>query len=346
MSKKIKVLIVDDSAIVRQVLTEIFKSTDDIEVVGTAIDPIIARDKIKALKPDVITLDIEMPRMDGVTFLKNLMRLRPMPVVMISTLTEKGADITFEALEIGAVDFVAKPKVNVKTQLAKYSVEVCDKVRAAARARIRGANLAVVAPAVNKLQPVSRKNQKQIIAIGSSTGGTEALKVLLADLPEGSPPVIITQHIPKSFSGPFAKRLDSICELSVVEAKTGMLVEPGHVYVAPGDGHLLIMKKGSRYSCVVNDGPAVNRHKPSVDVMFRSLLACSPKDVHAIMLTGMGADGAEGMLELLQAGAKTTAQNEASSVVWGMPGSAVKLSAVQSILPLKEIAGHVIKQYE
>ena len=347
MDKKIKVLIVDDSAIVRQVLTEIFKNTDDIDVVGTAIDPIIARDKIKALKPDVITLDIEMPRMDGITFLKNLMRLRPMPVVMISTLTEKGADITFEALEIGAIDFVAKPKVNVKTQLAKYSAEVCDKVRAAARARIRGASLAPVAAAVKvKLQPVSRLNHKQIIAIGSSTGGTEAIKSILAGLPEGSPPVVITQHIPKSFSGPFAKRLDSICALSVVEAKTGMLVEPGHVYVAPGDGHLLIMKKGGRYSCVVNDGPPVNRHKPSVDVMFRSLLACSPQDVHAVMLTGMGADGAEGMLELLQAGAKTTAQDEASSVVWGMPGSAVNLSAVQSILPLKKIAGHLIDQYE
>lgn len=347
MDKKIRLLIVDDSAIVRQVLTEIFNATDDIEVVGTALDPLIARDKIKALNPDVLTLDIEMPRMDGVTFLGNLMRLRPMPVVMISTLTEKGADITFKALELGAVDFVAKPKVNVKTELAKYSAEVCDKVRAAAKARIKGAGLAAKSskPTV-KRAAVARTNNKQIIAIGSSTGGTEAIKELLAGLPADSPPIVITQHIPKSFSGPFSKRLNDMCELTVVEAETGMLVEPGHVYIAPGNGHLIIMKKGARYTCVINDGPAVNRHKPSVDVMFRSLLECSPKDVHAVMLTGMGSDGAQGMLELLQAGAKTAAQDEPSSVVWGMPGSAVKLSAVQTVLPLKKIAGHLVDQYE
>ncbi|OUR82193.1 chemotaxis response regulator protein-glutamate methylesterase [Cycloclasticus sp. 46_120_T64] len=343
--KKIRLLIVDDSAIVRQVLSEIFSKTDDIEVIGTAIDPLIARDKIKRLKPDVLTLDIEMPRMDGITFLANLMRLRPVPVVMVSTLTEKGAEATFKALELGAIDFVAKPKVNVKTELAKYAEDICAKVRAAAAARIRTASpLKSAETAVTLATP--RKNLRQIIAIGSSTGGTEAIKELLVGLPVDSPPVVITQHIPKTFSTAFAQRLNGMCELTVLEANTGMQLKSGHVYLAPGDRHLLVVKKGAIFSCVLNDGPAVNRHKPSVDVMFRSLIECAPKDVHAVMLTGMGSDGAEGMLDLLKAGATTTAQDEASSVVWGMPGSAVKLSAVQSVLPLKKIAGHLIAQYE
>jgi len=343
--KKIRLLIVDDSAIVRQVLSEIFSKTEDIEVVGTAIDPLIARDKIKLLKPDVLTLDIEMPRMDGITFLANLMRLRPVPVVMVSTLTEKGAEATFKALELGAIDFVAKPKVNVKTELAKYAEDICAKVRVAAAARIRTAAPAKPAETVVTLA-TPRKNHRQIIAIGSSTGGTEAIKELLVGLPVDSPPIVITQHIPKTFSTAFAERLNGMCELTVVEAGTGMQLKPGHVYLAPGDRHLLVVKKGAVFSCVLNDGPVVNRHKPSVDVMFRSLLECAPKDVHAVMLTGMGNDGAEGMLDLLKAGATTTAQDEASSVVWGMPGSAVKLSAVQSVLPLKKIAGHLIAQYE
>jgi len=343
--KKIRVLIIDDSAIVRQVLTEILSGADDIEVVGTAIDPLIARDKIKTLNPDVLTLDIEMPRMDGITFLGNLMRLRPMPVVMISTLTEKGADITFKALEIGAVDFVAKPKVNVKTELAKYSEEVCNKVRAAAKARIRGAGL-VAKKGPDKVAAVTRRNNNQIIAIGSSTGGTEALKELLVKLPVDSPPIVITQHIPKSFSGPFSRRLNGMCDLTVHEAKSGMLLEPGHAYVAPGDGHLIVMKRGSSYTCIINDGPAVNRHKPSVEVMFMSLVECAKQDTLAVMLTGMGNDGAAAMLELLKVGAKTTAQDESSSVVWGMPGSAVKLSAVQDIVALNDIAAHLVGQYE
>ena len=344
--EKIKLLIVDDSAIVRQVLTEIFNQTDDIEVVGTAMDPLIARDKIKALKPDVLTLDIEMPRMDGITFLANLMRLRPVPVVMVSTLTEKGAEATFKALELGAVDFVAKPKVNVKTELAKYADDICTKVRAASKARVRGASLANRVSEASKPKSIKRKNHNQIIAIGSSTGGTEAIKELLVGLPLDSPPVVITQHIPKSFSTAFAKRLDGMCHLTVVEAETGMELKSGHVYIAPGDKHLLLVKKGTIYTCLLNDGPEVNRHKPSVDVMFRSLIDCAPKDVHAVMLTGMGNDGAAGMLTLLEAGATTTAQDEASSVVWGMPGSAVKLSAVQTVISLKKMAGHLIAQYE
>jgi len=344
--QKIRLLIVDDSAIVRQVLTEIFSKTDDIEVIGTAMDPLIARDKIKALKPDVLTLDIEMPRMDGITFLANLMRLRPVPVVMVSTLTEKGAEATFKALELGAVDFVAKPKVNVKTELAKYADDICAKVRAASKARVRGASLATRVAEASKPTSIKRKNKQQIIAIGSSTGGTEAIKELLVGLPVDSPPIVISQHIPKSFSTAFAERLNGMCQLKVVEAETGMQLESGHVYIAPGDRHLLVVKKGASYTCLLNDGPEVNRHKPSVDVMFRSLVDCAPKDVHALVLTGMGTDGAKGMLELLEAGAVTTAQDEASSVVWGMPGSAVKLSAAQTVLPLKKMAGHLIAQYE
>jgi two-component system chemotaxis response regulator CheB len=330
------------------VLTGIFSSTSDIEVVGTAIDPLIARDKIKSLRPDVISLDVEMPRMDGITFLEKLMRLHPVPVIMISTLTEKGADVTFRALELGAVDFVPKPKVNVKTELAKYSEEVCDKVRSAYKARVRGGSVSgATAPIVSgKPKPVTRKNQGQIIAIGSSTGGTEAIKELLMGLPEDSPPIVITQHIPKSFSGAFANRLNALCELTVHEAETGMLVEQGHVYIAPGDGHLMLVKKGGLTMCMINDGPPVNRHKPSVDVMFRSLLDYGPKNVLAVMLTGMGSDGAKGMLELLDAGAKTSAQDEASSVVWGMPGSAVALSAVQSVVPLNKMAKRLVSQYE
>lgn len=345
-NNKIRLLIVDDSAIVRQMLEEIFNQTEDIEVVGKAVDPVDAREKIKRLNPDVLTLDIEMPKMDGITFLRNIMRLRPMPVVMISTLTEKGADATFKALELGAVDFVAKPKVNVKNELDKYAIEICNKVRAASMARVRG--LSVVKGEVSRvvIPSVGRKNRKQIIAIGSSTGGTEAIKELLMGLPADSPPIVISQHIPKSFSGPFAERLNALCDLTVVEATHGVSIEPGHVYIAPGDRHLVVVTKGTGYNCLLNDGPAVNRHKPSVDVMFRSLIECSPKDVLAVMLTGMGHDGAQGMLELLQAGARTTAQDESSSVVWGMPGSAVKLSAVQSVIPLKNLPGHLISQYE
>jgi len=343
---KIRLLIVDDSAVVRQVLTEIFSKTDDIEVVGTAMDPLIARDKIKLLKPDVLTLDIEMPRMDGITFLANLMRLRPIPVVMVSTLTEKGAEATFKALELGAVDFVAKPKVNVKTGLSKYADDICEKVRIASRARVRGVSITNKDTKKSKLKSIVRKNAQQIIAIGSSTGGTEAIKELLSGLPDNSPPIVITQHIPKSFSYAFAKRLNNMFAFNVVEAESGMQLKSGHVYIAPGDKHLLVVKKNGALSCMLNDGPAVNRHKPSVDVMFNSLIECSPKDVHAVMLTGMGSDGAKAMLSLLKAGATTTAQDEASSVVWGMPGSAVKLSAVQSVLPLKKMAEHLIAQYE
>ena len=343
--EKIKVLIVDDSAVACQVLTKILSETNDIDVVGAAMNPLIARDKIKVLKPDVVTLDIEMPRMGGLTFMTDLMRLHPVPVVIVSTLTEEVSDATHRALELGAVDFIAKPKV--KTELAKYANDICTKVRTAPKTRVSGASLTVNRVAkVDVPTSIKRRNDQQIIAIGSSTGGTEAIKEVLVDLPLDSPPVVVTQHISKSFSAAFAQRLDSLCQLTVVEADTGMELRSGHVYIAPGDRHLMIVKKGGNYTCLLNNGPEVNRHKPSVDVMFRSLLDSTPKDVHAVVLTGMGSDGAEGMLELLKAGATTTVQDEASSVVWGMPGSAVKLSAAQSVIPLKKMAGHLISQYE
>lgn len=345
--KKIRLLIVDDSAIVREVLTEIFSKTDDIEVVGTAMDPLIARKKIKELKPDVLTLDIEMPRMDGITFLENLMRLRPMPVVMVSTLTEAGASATFKALELGAVDFVAKPKFDVEVGLSNYAEEISNKVRAAACARVEHFQSASdVNKEVLESAAVTRQHARQVIAVGSSTGGTEAIKVVLASLPSDSPPIVITQHIPKTFSSAFAERLNGLCGLKVVEAATGMKLKAGHVYLAPGDQHLLIQKKGGGLFCELSDGPEVNRHKPSVDVMFNSLMkSCLPKNVHAVILTGMGSDGAQGMLDLHEAGAKTMVQDEASSVVWGMPGMAVKLSATEHVVPLKGIAEHLINNY-
>lgn len=345
MNKKIKVLVIDDSPIVRKVLTELLNETDDIVVIGEAEDPIVARDKIKQLSPDVLTLDIEMPKMDGITFLENIMRLRPMPVVMVSTLTSKGADATLRALELGAVDFLAKPKVDVQTALKRYQAEICNKVRVAASAKVRG-SLAVNNKSLPLKSSTKRKNYKQIIAIGSSTGGTEALKGILPLLPADSPPIVITQHIPKSFSGPFAKRLDGICEIKVVEATQGMVIEAGHAYIAPGDQHLLISRVGRKFMGMLNDGLEVNRHKPSVDVMFRTVLESSPNDIIAVMLTGMGNDGAEAMLEIHQAGNTTIAQDENSSVVWGMPGSAVALSAVKTVLPLKKIAQHIVDLYE
>ncbi|MFT6624750.1 MAG: two-component system chemotaxis response regulator CheB [Cycloclasticus sp.] len=344
--KKIRLLIVDDSKVVRRVLSEIFSLTNDIEVVGQAVDPYDALDKIKQLNPDVLTLDIEMPRMDGITFLSKLMRVHPMPVVMVSALTEKGAAETFRALELGAVDFIAKPKGDKSVWLASYSQEIRYKVRGAYKARIRPVSVVEKGGALVAVESIVRTNSRQIIAIGSSTGGTEAIKEILINLPVDSPPIVISQHIPKKFSGPFAQRLDGLCDLTVVEATDGMPINSGYVYIAPGDHHLVIEDRGAGFVCALNNDLMVNSYTPSVDVMFLSLLLCAPRDVLAVMLTGMGSDGAKGMLELRNAGAKTIAQDEATSVVWGMPGSAVKLSAVQTVLPLKKIANHLISQFE
>lgn len=347
--KKIKVLIIDDSALIRNLLTEILKSDPAIEVVGTAADPYIARDKIKKLNPDVLTLDIEMPRMDGIQFLENLMRLRPMPVVMVSTLTEKGADITFKALELGAVDFVTKPTVDVSNQLSLYSDELIEKVKTAAVARIqlkRTSDSQKLSPDTEQKnnRPASTKSVDRMIAIGASTGGTEAIKEVLMRLPADTPPIVITQHIPEAFSAPFARRMNTISEMEVCEAKDGQKILHGHAYIAPGDRHLLVISNGDGYVCQLSDKPRVNRHRPAVDVMFRSVAQNVNTHTVGVILTGMGADGAEGMKELHEAGAFTVVQDEETSVVWGMPGASVKLGGVDSILPLSKVAGEIIKR--
>jgi two-component system chemotaxis response regulator CheB len=363
--QKIRLLIIDDSALIRKILTEIFNSAPDIEVVGVAEDPLIARELIKKLNPDVLTLDVEMPRMDGLTFLRNLMRLRPMPVVMISTLTEKGAEVTLEALEIGALDFIAKPKVDVAHSLNDYAQTLIEKVRMASRARINGQpqKTPVISPpkafapsimadtsnnsvdvilAPMNTKQVFKKTQK-MIALGASTGGTEAIKVVMRDLPANTPAIIISQHLPAAFSASFSKHVDAVSRMTAVIAQDGQAILPGHVYIAPGDRHLLVIREGLNYVCKLNDGPTVNRHKPSVDVMFRSVAQNVGSNAVGVMLTGMGADGARSMKEMRDAGAKTIVQDEASSVVWGMPGEAYKLGAADYVTPLDGIAALMLK---
>lgn len=352
---KVSVLIVDDSALVRQMLSQILGADSAIEVVGTASDPYVARDKIKQLNPDVLTLDVEMPRMDGVTFLGNLMRLRPMPVVMISSLTEKGADITLRALELGAVDFVAKPKVDVAHGLEEYALEITAKVKAAARAQVRalsrqpsavastGTGDVVAAPAGGTASTSHFRTTDRIIAIGSSTGGTEAVRDVLSQMPANSPAVVITQHIPAAFSGPFAQRLDNASKMVVCEASDGQQILPGHAYVAPGDHHLTVVRDGARFVCRLDDGAPVNRHKPAVDVMFDSLARNVGHNAIAVLLTGMGQDGATGMQAMQAQGCPTVAQDERTSVVWGMPGEAVKRGCVDTVLPLHDIAARLVE---
>lgn len=354
---KTRLLIVDDSALVRQVLTQIFDDTSDIEVVGAASDPYDARDKIKRLNPDVLTLDVEMPRMDGVTFLGNLMRLRPMPVVMVSTLTEQGAEVTLRALEYGAIDFVAKPKLDVAEGLKEYARDIVDKVRIAARSRVRavdrrqqtaktgtGPSAKLSADAVLSPDKGRRhfRTTDRIIGIGSSTGGTEAIKDVLSTLPmDIQAGIVVSQHIPAAFSSPFAARVDTVTELSVCEARDGQQILPGHVYIAPGDRHLLVERDGARYVCRLNDGPPVNRHKPSVDVMLRSLAQNAGPNAIGVMLTGMGDDGAAGMGELKGVGAPVLVQDEKTSVVWGMPGEVVKRGFADEVLALGKIGGRI-----
>jgi two-component system chemotaxis response regulator CheB len=364
--KKIRVLVVDDSLLVRQMLTEMLNSDSSIEVVGSAEDPFDARDKIKTLKPDVLTLDIEMPKMDGVTFLRNLMRLHPMPVVMVSSLTERGADVTLQALELGAIDFVTKPKVNLGGSLNDYAQEIISKVKMAASISVSNiekqagaVNARHVTPPPKLIKPVTadsvppklsadailklsgttaQTSTQTLIAIGASTGGTEAIREVLTVLPANMPAIVITQHIPAAFSGPFAKRMDSLSAMTVHEAEDGQVILPGHVYIAPGSHHLLVESIGGKLVCRLNDGPAVNRHKPSVDVMFRSVAQVVGKNAVGVLLTGMGDDGARGLKELRDITAKTIAQDEKSSVVWGMPGAAVKLDAADLVLSLSEVA--------
>jgi len=348
--KKIRVLIVDDSALVRRLLSEMLATDPALEVVGTAHDPYAAREKIKALNPDVLTLDVEMPKMDGVTFLANLMRLRPMPVVMVSSLTERSADITLRALELGAVDFVSKPKIDLAHTLEAYREEIISKVKMAAHVRPRarsgpppGATMNIperhsADAVIKRVSPGHFRTTDRLIAIGASTGGTEAIKEILLRMPADASGIVISQHIPEAFSGPFAARMNRESPMTVCEAQDGQQILPGHVVIAPGNRHLLVVRDGSRYICRLSDGPPVNRHRPSVDVMFRSVAQNAGPNAIGVLLTGMGEDGAAGLTEMHEAGAFTIAQDEASSVVWGMPGEAVRLGGVDKVLDIKDIA--------
>lgn len=344
----IKVLIIDDSALIRSLLTEIVNREPDMEVVGTAPDPLVAREKIKALNPDVLTLDVEMPRMDGVAFLEKLMRLRPMPVVMVSSLTEKSSAITLHALELGAFDFVTKPKIDIRNGLQEYAEELTDKIRGAAKARLRKpvqgstASLSVArknsADVVLAAEHRTFSSTEKVILLGASTGGTEALKEFLVEMPADCPAILITQHMPETFTKTFAKRLDGLCRISVKEAIHGERVLPGHAYLAPGNRHLLLKRSGANYVTELSDGPPVSRHRPSVDVLFRSAANCAGRNAVGIIMTGMGDDGAAGMLEMHQAGGHTLAQDEASCVVFGMPKEAIARGGVAEVVPLPELS--------
>ncbi len=345
--RKIRVLVVDDSALVRRILTEILQKDPGIEVVGTAVDPLMAREKIKQLKPDVLTLDVEMPKMDGITFLRNLMRLRPMPVVMVSTLTQKGSDITLDALEIGAVDFVSKPTLDIAHSLSGYVEEIIAKVKVASTARVRELKPVTERHTADAILPAQSgkhfKTTDKLIALGASTGGTEAIRAVLEVMPADSPAMVISQHIPEAFSGPFSERMNRCSQMTVSEAIDGEQILPGHVYIAPGDQHLLVVRDGARFRCQLSDGPPVNRHRPSVDVMFRSVAQNIGPNAVSVLLTGMGKDGARGMQEMQQAGAHTLAQDENSSVVWGMPGEAVSLGCVDEQVALENVARRILK---
>ncbi|PBQ33756.1 chemotaxis response regulator protein-glutamate methylesterase [Sphingobacteriaceae bacterium] len=355
--KKIKVLIIDDSALVRQTLSDILSADPAIEVVGTAADPYIAAQKINEVTPDVITLDVEMPRMDGLTFLKKLMSQHPIPVVIISTLTEKGTDTALHALESGAVEVVAKPKVNTKDLLEKVSNELCEKIKIASMAFVKrraisdGTHSAKVAPKLSADAMLSKKTSQSliqtteiVIAVGASTGGTEALKTFLVNMPVDAPGIVIVQHMPELFTKQFAKRLDSLCAITVKEAENGDAVLPGQALIAPGNMHLLLKRSGARYHVEVKDGPLVNRHRPAVDVLFRSVARYAGKNALGVIMTGMGDDGAKGLLEMKEAGAFTIAQDEKSCVVFGMPKEAIKLNAANEILPLDHISTYIINK--
>jgi two-component system chemotaxis response regulator CheB len=344
MTTPSNVLIVDDSALMRQLLTKIINSDPALNVVGTAGDPFVAREKILELNPDVLTLDIEMPRMDGLTFLEKLMRGHPMPVVMISTLTSKGADTTLRALALGAVDYVSKPKLDVSNGTIEQAEEIVAKVKAAARAKVRCSSLTAAPLAVTPGKTYHFSATHKVVAIGASTGGTEALKELLTPLPADFPGIVIVQHMPEAFTFQFANRLDSLCKIRVQEAKDGDHILPGHALLAPGGHHMAVVRRGMEYGVHVYRGERVNRHIPSVDVLFSSCARSLGRNVVGVILTGMGADGARGMLEMKQADAFNIAQDESTSVVFGMPREAIQLNAVDQVLPLGQIPGALLQR--
>lgn len=353
MNKKIRVIVVDDSALVRSLLAEIINRQRDMECIGTANDPLVAREMIREMNPDVITLDVEMPRMDGIDFLGRIMRLRPMPVLMISTLTERGAEVTMKALELGAVDFVAKPRVGLASGLNDLATQIVDKIRVAAVARVHrvtapppnaggAAGGAAHAPAAHSTGLIGRVSTEKIIAIGASTGGTEAIREVLTPMPPDSPAIVITQHMPPGFTTSFAARLNSLCQITVKEAVNGERILPGHAYIAPGGKQFHITRSGANYVAVVDDGPPVNRHKPSVEVLFKSVAAVVGRNATGVMLTGMGNDGAAAMREMRDAGSYNYVQDEASCIVFGMPREAIAHGAADEVLPLGQIAGALV----
>lgn len=342
-NRPVRVLIIDDSVVIRQLLKDIFARDGSIEVVGTASDPIEGYDKIVQLKPDVLTLDVEMPRMDGITFLEKLMRSHPMPVVMISTLTREGSEVTLRALELGAVDFIAKPTQSIFTGMSALAHEITSKVKAAARARVRPRQAHVTPVEAPRVTLRSPTGPQRLVAIGASTGGPEAIRQVLQGLPAQVPPIVIVQHMPPVFTRSFAERLDRLCTVRVKEAEDGDLLEPGHAYIAPGDYHLQVTRNGSQYRARVVQTEPVNRHRPSVDALFDSVVEASGAATVAVLLTGMGADGARGMKRLRDAGAHTIAQDEETCVVFGMPREAIQLGGAEFVLPLPQIAHKVVE---
>lgn len=338
----------DDSALIRSVMKEIISSQPDMEVVGVAPDPIIARELIKQTNPDVLTLDVEMPRMDGLDFLEKLMRLRPMPVLMVSSLTERGSEITLRALELGAVDFVTKPKMSIQSGMLEYTELISDKIRAASKAQVKARR---IAPAdADKAEdggvlPLIRNpltSSEKLIIIGASTGGTEAIKDFLMQMPSDCPGILITQHMPPGFTKSFAQRLDSLCKIGVKESEGGERILPGHAYIAPGHSHLQLVRSGANYVTQLDQGEPVNRHRPSVDVLFHSAAIAAGKNAVGVILTGMGKDGALGMLEMKNAGAYNFAQDEASCVVFGMPREAIAVGATHEVGALNALPGMVL----
>lgn len=345
----IRVVVVDDSALVRSLLAEIVNRHADMRCVGTAADPHAAREVIRNLDPDVVTLDVEMPRMDGLDFLARLMRLRPTPVVMVSTLTERGAETTLRALELGAVDFVAKPKIGVADGLRRLGDDIADKIRAAALSRVRRAPPAPPAAAppragADDAPPLGRLSTEKLIFVGASTGGTEATKELLLQLPPDAPAVVITQHMPPGFTRSYAARLDGLARIRVKEAADGERILPGHAYIAPGGLHLAVERSGANYVARVRDGEPVNRHKPSVEVLFESAARVVGPNAFGVMLTGMGGDGAKAMRAMRDAGAYNICQDEATCVVFGMPREAIAAGAAHEVLPLGQIAPRLLER--
>lgn len=344
-ARKIKVLIIDDSALIRSILKEVINSYPDMEAVGAAANPLQAREMIKTLNPDVLTLDVEMPQMDGLTFLEKLMRLRPMPVLMISSLTERGSDAALRALELGAVDFLPKPKMGIVEGIQGYADEIAEKIRVAyktkLRPRVQDAQKSIeVLPALGNRISTTEK----VIVVGSSTGGTEAIKEFLVRMPADAPGILIAQHMPEAFTKSFASRLDGLCKISVKEAENNERVLPGHAYIAPGHSHLLLKRSGANYMTELSQAAPVNHHRPSVEVLFRSAAQFAGKNVIGVMLTGMGKDGAIGMLEMRQAGAYNLAQDEATCVVFGMPREAIAVGAVDEVVPIQEMTQRVLSR--